>query len=89
MDEHVSAQCLIGKCGACPACEHHCHVRAGGVPAGESENRAAELASTAVTIGVAVVVGLVVLAVALPVSLLSGLVLRRRPDSVVLLWDEA
>ena len=41
------------------------------------------------TIGVAVVVGLVVLAVALPVSLLSGLVLRRRPDSVVLLWDEA
>lgn len=91
MDEHVSAQCLIGKCGVCPdpECQHRCHRAARSTSAGETVIRAAELART---IGVAVVVGVVVLAVALPVatlaSVLGAVVLARRPEHVVLVWDE-
>lgn len=90
MDEHVSAQCLIGKCGVCPdpECQHRCHRAARGTSAGETVIHAVELART---IGVAVVVGAVVLAVALPVAtcaaVFGAVLTARRPERVVLLWD--
>ena len=51
-----------------------------------------ELGDAVVTLGIAAVVGTVVLAVALPVatlaSVLGAVVLARRPEHVVLVWDE-
>ncbi len=53
---------------------------------------AGELADGVVTVGSALVVGAVVLAVALPVAIgaaILDLVIVRRPERAVLLWDEA